>query len=46
MYDGPDESDFEQAMELWSAVRGIADKYAFDRCDFSDHAGRGEAEEC
>ncbi len=26
-----DEVDIEQAMDLWSAVRMIADKYAFDR---------------
>ena len=34
--EGPDEVDFSMAMDLWQAVRGIADKYAFDRCDFSD----------
>ena len=26
-----DEVDIEQAMDLWSAVRMVADKYAFDR---------------
>ncbi len=35
--EGPDEHDFAQALALWEAVRGIADKYAFDRCDFTDH---------
>jgi len=38
--EGPDEADFDQAMELWAAVRNIADKYAFDRRDFAD--GREE----
>jgi len=37
-----DSVDMEQAVDLWLAVRMVADKYAFDR-EVSDH---GEQEEC
>ena len=39
-----DEADWDQALDLWQAVRGIADKYAFDR-EYHE-GGRGEPEEC
>lgn len=44
--DGPDDHDFEQALDLWAAVRAIADKYAFDRRDFADGPGGRDIEEC
>ncbi len=39
-----DEVDMDQAIDLWVAVRMVADKYAFDR--EYDGGGRGDPEEC